>query len=102
MSSRDSIRADMRIRYAAVVIITANVMRIMAGSARPIRISRAATLTLANGTATIADRSSTPGNTAAVLSVTAYVIIDLEYPRLGLMQVSDSDKVLVDLRRRMN
>jgi len=36
------------------------------------------------------------------LSVTAYVIIDLEYPRLGLMQVSDSDKVLVDLRRSMN
>ena len=39
---------------------------------------------------------------AVVLSVTAYVIIDLEYPRLGLMQVSDSDKVLVDLRRSMN
>jgi uncharacterized membrane protein YagU involved in acid resistance len=39
---------------------------------------------------------------AVVFSVTAYVIIDLEYPRLGLMQVSDSDKVLVDLRRRMN
>ena len=38
---------------------------------------------------------------AVVLSVTAYVIIDLEYPRLGLMQVSDSDKVLVDLRRSM-
>lgn len=39
---------------------------------------------------------------AVVLSVTAYVIIDLEYPRLGLIQVSDSDKVLVDLRRSMN
>jgi hypothetical protein len=39
---------------------------------------------------------------AVVLSVTAYVIIDLEYPRLGLMQVSDSDKVLVDLRGSMN
>ena len=39
---------------------------------------------------------------AVVLSVTAYVIIDLEYPCLGLMQVSDSDKVLVDLRGSMN
>jgi hypothetical protein len=39
---------------------------------------------------------------AVVLSVTAYVIVDLEYPRLGLMQVSDSDQVLVDLRRSMN
>ena len=39
---------------------------------------------------------------AVVLSVTAYVIIDLEYPRLGLIQVSDSDQVLVDLRKSMN
>jgi hypothetical protein len=37
-----------------------------------------------------------------VLSVTAYVIIDLEYPRLGFIQVRDSDRVLVDLRRSMN
>jgi|SRR5271165_2421181 len=37
-----------------------------------------------------------------VLSVTAYLIIDLEYPRLGLIQVSDSDQVLVDLRSSMN
>ncbi len=39
---------------------------------------------------------------AGVLSVTVYVIIDLEYPRLGLIQVSDSDQVLVDLRRSMH
>ena len=39
---------------------------------------------------------------AVVLSVTAYVIVDLEYPRLGLIQVSDSDQALVDLRRSMN
>jgi hypothetical protein len=39
---------------------------------------------------------------AVVLSVTTYVIIDLEYPRLGFIQVSDSDQVLVDLRRSMN
>jgi len=39
---------------------------------------------------------------AVVLSVTAYVIIDLEYPRLGFMQISDSDQVLVDLRKSMN
>jgi uncharacterized membrane protein len=39
---------------------------------------------------------------AVALSVTAYVIIDLEYPRLGFIQVSDSDQVLVDLRRNMN
>ena len=39
---------------------------------------------------------------AVVLSVTTYVIIDLEYPHLGLMQVTDSDKVLVNLRQSMN
>jgi len=39
---------------------------------------------------------------AVVLSVTAYVIIDLEYPRLGFVQISDSDQVLVDLRKSMN
>jgi hypothetical protein len=38
---------------------------------------------------------------AVALSVTAYVIIDLEYPRLGLVQVTDSDQVLIDLRRGM-
>jgi hypothetical protein len=39
---------------------------------------------------------------AVDLSVTAYVTIDLDTPRL-LMQISDSDKVLAaDLRRSMN
>jgi hypothetical protein len=36
------------------------------------------------------------------LSVTAYVIIDLQYPRLGFIQMTDSDQVLADLRRSMN
>ena len=39
---------------------------------------------------------------AVALSVTAYVIIDLEYPRLGFIKVSDSDQVLVELRKGMN
>jgi hypothetical protein len=39
---------------------------------------------------------------AVVLSVTAYVIIDLEYPRTGLILLTDSDQVLVDLRRSIN
>jgi hypothetical protein len=36
---------------------------------------------------------------AVVLAVTFYVIIDLEYPRLGLIQITDSDQVLVELRK---
>lgn len=39
---------------------------------------------------------------AIVLSVTVYVIIDLEYPRLGLIQVSDADQVLFELRKTMD
>ena len=39
---------------------------------------------------------------ALVLAVTVYVIVDLEFPRLGLIQVTDSDHALVDLRRSMN
>lgn len=38
---------------------------------------------------------------AVVLAVTVYVIIDLEYPRIGLFQMSDSDRVLVQLRESM-
>jgi len=38
---------------------------------------------------------------AAILSMTMYVIVDLEYPRLGLIQV-DSDQVLLELRRSMS
>jgi hypothetical protein len=41
------------------------------------------------------------GAFAVVLAVTVYVIIDLEYPRVGLIQMSDSDQVLVDLRKGM-
>lgn len=38
---------------------------------------------------------------AAILSLTVYVIIDLEYPRLGLITVNGADQVLVDLRNSM-
>jgi hypothetical protein len=38
---------------------------------------------------------------SAAISLTIYVICDLEYPRLGLIQVKDADKVLVDLRKSM-
>ncbi len=39
---------------------------------------------------------------ALVLSVTVYVIIDLEYPRMGLIQMRDSDEALITLRNGMN
>ena len=39
---------------------------------------------------------------ALVLTVTIYVIIDLEYPRMGLIQMTNSDHLLVDLRRSMD
>jgi hypothetical protein len=38
---------------------------------------------------------------AVVLAVTVYVIVDLEYPRVGLIKISDSDQAMVDLRKSM-
>jgi hypothetical protein len=39
---------------------------------------------------------------AAILAITVYVIIDLEFPRMGLIQISAADKVLVEVRQGMN
>ena len=36
---------------------------------------------------------------AAILAVTVFVIMDMEYPRLGLIRVDSFDQVLVDLRQ---
>jgi len=38
---------------------------------------------------------------AAVMAVTVYVILDIEYPRLGLIRVESADQVLVELRESM-
>jgi hypothetical protein len=38
---------------------------------------------------------------AAVVAVTVYVIMDLEYPRLGLIRVDSADQVLIQLRESM-
>lgn len=38
---------------------------------------------------------------AAILSLTVYVIADLEFPRLGLIRVDAADQVLIELRQSM-
>lgn len=38
---------------------------------------------------------------AAILAVTVYVILDIEYPRQGLIRVDDFDQVLRDVRQSM-
>jgi len=38
---------------------------------------------------------------AATMAVTLYVILDLEYPRLGLIRIDSADQTLVDLRQSM-
>lgn len=38
---------------------------------------------------------------AAVMAVTVYIIIEIEYPRLGLIRVDAVDQVLVELRQSM-
>lgn len=39
---------------------------------------------------------------ALVMTLTVYIILDLEYPRLGLIRVDDADIVLIELRKSMN
>ncbi len=38
---------------------------------------------------------------AAILSATVYVIVDLEFPRVGFIRVDAADRVLIDLRKSM-
>ena len=38
---------------------------------------------------------------AAVMAITVYVILDIEYPRLGLIRVDAFDQVLVEVRASM-
>ncbi len=38
---------------------------------------------------------------ALVLSATVYVIVDLEYPRAGLIRIDTADQLLVDVRAKM-
>jgi hypothetical protein len=39
---------------------------------------------------------------AAIMSLAVYVIVDLEFPRLGLIRVDAADQVLVELLKSMN
>ncbi len=39
---------------------------------------------------------------AAVIAATVFVILNMEYPRLGYIRVDAADQVLLDLRRSMN
>jgi hypothetical protein len=39
---------------------------------------------------------------ALVMAVAVYVILDIEYPRLGLIRVDAFDQAMIDLRESMN
>lgn len=39
---------------------------------------------------------------AAVVTIIIYIIIDLELPRVGLIRLTDTDRLLVELRSKMN
>ena len=38
---------------------------------------------------------------AAMMALSVYVILDMEYPRIGIISVSDSDQAILDLRQDM-
>ena len=39
---------------------------------------------------------------AATLALAVYVIVELEYPRMGLVRVNSMDQALIELRTTMN
>ena len=41
------------------------------------------------------------GGFAAVMAISIYVILDMEYPRQGLIRVDDFDHALVEVRQSM-
>jgi len=54
------------------------------------------------GTSANKDRSLLhQGTFALVTSLAIYVIVDLEYPRMGLIRVDAADQALVDVRASM-
>ena len=38
---------------------------------------------------------------AAILAITVYVILDLEYPRLGFIRIDAADQLLTEVRQGM-
>jgi hypothetical protein len=39
---------------------------------------------------------------AVIMATTVYVILDLEFPRLGMIRIDDFDRILIELRQSMN
>ena len=39
---------------------------------------------------------------ALIMATTVYVILDLEFPRVGFIRVNAADRVLIELRESMN
>ena len=38
---------------------------------------------------------------AAILTVALYVILDLEYPRMGMIRIDETDRIMMELRQSM-
>ena len=59
-------------------------------------------LLIGYGTSANKDRSLLhQGTFALVTSLAIYVIVDLEYPRLGLIRIDAADQALIDVRSSM-
>jgi hypothetical protein len=58
-------------------------------------------LLIGQGTAATTRRLFYPLMFAAILSTTVYVIVDIEYPRLGFIRIDGADQILVDLGKGM-
>ena len=39
---------------------------------------------------------------AAIMALSVYIILDIEYPRLGLIRIDSFDQAIIELRQSMN
>ena len=85
--------------------------RTMAGQMHPPPVIFVMSIGLALASALLAGYAMAAGKTrswlhmvgfAAIMALAVYVILDLEYPRLGFIRVDAFDQALVELRQSMN
>lgn len=102
--------ATMLLLPALNQMIDITTTRTMAGQMHPPRVIFIMLFGLALASALLAGYGMSGGKSrdwlhllafAMVMAIVVYVIIDIEYPRLGLIQVDAFDQVLIDVRESM-
>ena len=104
-------RARVLLLPALNALIDISTTRTMAAKMHPPRVINALLVALVLASALLAGSTINPDRSrgwvhmvafALVMSASMYMVLDLEYPRLGLIRIDAVDEVLVQLRASMN